>query len=264
MKLVMGLLLVAALPAQTPPGFREAMDRGLQAFRQGNYSAAAEAFTHAAAADPSSIPAHLYLGTAYLQMYVPGAESPENNAMAVSAHAEFQKVLEMDSANPLAMASDAGLYLNEKRWDEAQAGYEKLISANPGNAEAWYSMGYIAWSRWYPAYEQARKSADMKPGDPGPLRDAALRRALKDKWDGALEDGEGALQKALALNPRNADAMAYMNLLIRERADLRDTEAEWRADIRVADEWVQKALAAKKALGQASGGGGDRIQKRVQ
>src|SRR5450759_5452897 len=41
--------------------------------------------------------------------------------------------------------------------------------------------------------------------------------------------------------------MAYMNLFIRERADLRDTADECKRDVAIADEWVQKALAIKKA-----------------
>jgi hypothetical protein len=55
------------------------------------------------------------------------------------------------------------------------------------------------------------------------------------------------LQKALEINPQYDDAMAYMNLLIRERADLRDTAVECKHDVAIADEWVQKALATKKA-----------------
>lgn len=267
MKLVLLILMAAALAAQQPAGFREAMDRGLQAFRQGRYSEAAGAFTQAVQADPSSVQARLYLGTAYLQMYVPGAESPENNEVAAAAHAEFQRVLEMDSGNQAAMASEAGLYLNQRRWDDARAAYDRLVAISPGNADAWYSMGYIAWSRWYPAYSQARKDAGMKPSDPGPLRDTAQRQALKNRWDRVLQDGEGALEKALAINPNNDNAMAYMNLLVRERADLRDTAEEWQADIRVADEWVQKALAAKRAKAEAGGalpaggGGGDRLPR---
>ncbi len=41
--------------------------------------------------------------------------------------------------------------------------------------------------------------------------------------------------------------MAYMNLILRERADLRDTKQEYQQDVADADQWVQKALAAKKA-----------------
>jgi hypothetical protein len=40
--------------------------------------------------------------------------------------------------------------------------------------------------------------------------------------------------------------MAYMNLLIRERADLDDSPEEYKKDIEVADNWVQKTLATKK------------------
>jgi hypothetical protein len=71
-----------------------------------------------------------------------------------------------------------------------------------------------------------------------------------------LESGLRALDKALEIRPEYYDAMAYMNLLIRERADLRDTAEEYRRDIAIADEWVQRALATKKA--KAGGGGGDR------
>ena len=40
--------------------------------------------------------------------------------------------------------------------------------------------------------------------------------------------------------------MAYMNLLIRERADLADTPEEYKKDVEIADNWVQKALETKK------------------
>jgi len=46
--------------------------------------------------------------------------------------------------------------------------------------------------------------------------------------------------------------MAYMNLLIRERADLRDTQGEYLADMSAADAWLRKALDTKKAKAEAS------------
>jgi len=47
--------------------------------------------------------------------------------------------------------------------------------------------------------------------------------------------------------------MAYMNLFIRERADFADTPEQYRSEIETADQWVQKALAAKKAQAIAAG-----------
>jgi hypothetical protein len=40
--------------------------------------------------------------------------------------------------------------------------------------------------------------------------------------------------------------MAYINLLIRERADLDDTPEQYKKDIEAADGWVQKAMETKK------------------
>jgi len=40
--------------------------------------------------------------------------------------------------------------------------------------------------------------------------------------------------------------MAYINLLIRERADLDDDSAQYQKDIETANSWVQKNLETKK------------------
>jgi lysyl-tRNA synthetase class I len=50
----------------------------------------------------------------------------------------------------------------------------------------------------------------------------------------------------LDIDKENDDAMAYMNLLIRERADLADTSEDYKKQIEVADNWLQKALDTKK------------------
>jgi len=61
-----------------------------------------------------------------------------------------------------------------------------------------------------------------------------------------------SLEKALQLDPQYSDAMAYMNLLIRERADLADSPEQYRSETELADQWVQKALDAKKAEAQGN------------
>jgi len=55
-----------------------------------------------------------------------------------------------------------------------------------------------------------------------------------------------ALDKALQIDPDYDDAMAYENLLIRERADLMDNKEEYEKQIKIAEDWVQKTLATKK------------------
>ena len=59
--------------------------------------------------------------------------------------------------------------------------------------------------------------------------------------------------------------MAYENLLIRERADLADTKDEYEAEIKIADDWVQKALATKKIKAErkaSSGAGGITMEQK--
>jgi hypothetical protein len=107
-------------------------------------------------------------------------------------------------------------------------------------------MGFIAWSKWYPVYGTARANLGMKQEDPGPIKDKKVKEELKQKYGPVIEGGLQALDKALQINPDYDDAMAYENLLVRERADLTDTKEEYDKQIKVADDWVQKALAKKK------------------
>lgn len=238
---------------------RDQLNQGVHAFQNAQYQEAVEHFKTAVELDPQFPTARLYLATAYMQQYVPGALSPENTQMATAAHDEFMKVLDQDPKNTVALASVASLFLNQKMWDEAQQWYEKLIAVDPNNADAYYSLGFIAWSKWYPAYGMARVELGMKQDDPGPIKDKKVREDLKAKWLPTINAGLQALDKTLQINPEYEDAMSYENLLIRERADLLDSKDEYDAAIKTADNWMQKALDTKKikaARKEKKGGGG--------
>jgi hypothetical protein len=71
---------------------------------------------------------------------------------------------------------------------------------------------------------------------------------LRAKNWSVIEDGISKLDKAIQLRPDYDDAMAYINLMYRERADLECADLAARnRDLRTADEWVDKAMATKKA-----------------
>ena len=99
---------------------RDQLNKGVQAFKNAQYADAVESFKKAVDLDPNFPTARLYLATAYMQQYIPGAESPENMKMAQAAFENFQKVLEQEPKNEIAIASIASLNLNQKKWDEAQ------------------------------------------------------------------------------------------------------------------------------------------------
>jgi tetratricopeptide (TPR) repeat protein len=235
---------------------RDDINKGIAAFKNAKYGDAVELFKQAAALDPTNPNAQLYLATSYMSQWIPGAMSPENLAFATMAKDEFLRVLEKDPNNTTALASLASLAYNQasslsadekvKKFDEAADWYKKLIAADPKNKEAYYSLGVIAWAKWYPALMTARAELRMKPEDPGPVKDKKVKEELKEKYSAMVDEGIGNLQKALDLDKEYDDAMAYMNLLIRERADLVDSPDDYKKQIEVADSWVQKALDTKK------------------
>ncbi len=235
---------------------RDILNQGIAAFKSAQYRQAVDLFQQAVSLDPNAVNPHLYLGTSYMSMWIPGLDSPENAVLARSAETEFRRVLELDANNTVALASIASLVYHSatplqgeektRKLDDAMEWYKRLASVDPMNKEALYSMGVIAWAKWYPALMAARTSLGMKPQDPGPLT-GPVREQLKAQYSSLIEEGLANLDRALAIDPNYADAMAYKNLLIRERGDLRDTREEWAADTAVADEWVQKNLAVKRA-----------------
>jgi TonB family protein len=257
-------LALTALLAQpvAPIDSRGWINKGVQEYKAARYQDAVESFQKAVYLDPNNVTAHLYLATSLMSQYIPGAESPENMDIASKAAEEFNRVLQIDPNNTTALASMASLRYQQaqgmpdldqkiRKLDEAASWYEKLIAADPQNKEAYYSLGVIDWVKWYAPYLRTRTDLGMRPEQPGPLPNPA-RQQLKTEYSSMIEHGISSLEKALQLDPRYSDAMAYMNLLIRERADLADSPEQYRSETELADQWVHKALDAKKAQAAAA------------
>jgi len=225
---------------------RDNLNKGIQSYKNARYPEAVAYFQKAVELDPSFKTTHLYLATAFMSQYIPGAESPENIHMAENAYNEYQKVLQLDPKDETATASIAALYFNQKKLEEAREWNKKLIALNPQNKDAYYTLGVIAWTQWLVPDREARNKIGMKPEDPGPLKKKDIRDELKVKYRPMLDEGVANMQKALDIDKEYDEAMAYMNLLIRYRADLDDTPEQYKKDIDEADAYIQKALATKK------------------
>jgi hypothetical protein len=57
------------------------------------------------------------------------------------------------------------------------------------------------------------------------------------------------LEKAVQLKPNDSEAMVYLNLVYRQKADLEPDASAREADLKQAEDWVEKALALRKAGG---------------
>ncbi|MBM3745889.1 MAG: hypothetical protein FJW34_08830 [Acidobacteria bacterium] len=225
---------------------RDQLNKGVQAYRGARYPEAVEFFKRAIELDPTFPTARLYLATAYMMQYIPGAESPENLQMAQAAHDNFLKALEQSPNDTVALASIASLFFNQKKFDEAQEWNRRLIQADPRNKEAFYTLGVIAWTKAFQVNAEARAKLGMRPEDPGPLKDKKVREDIKAKqWD-QIEQGIKDLEKALEIDREYDEAMAYLNLLFRQRADLQDTADGYKKDTETADTWIERTLETKK------------------
>jgi tetratricopeptide (TPR) repeat protein len=225
---------------------RDQLNKGVASYKNARYEQAIDHFQNAVNLDPSLENARLYLATAYTQMYIPEVDTPENLRMAEQAIDQFKAVLEKDPKSVNSVKGIAYLYLQQKKFDDANSYYRKALEIDPNDPESYYTLGVIAWTRSYKPRMEERAKLGLKPDQP--LKDKKVCESLKEKGWNIVQDGIDSLKKALDLRPDYDDAMAYTNLLYREKADLECGDAAARAaDEKTADEWVNKTMATKKA-----------------
>jgi len=235
---------------------RDQLNQGVLSYKNGKYADAVKHFKEAVEYDPTSKNAQLYLATSYYIQWVPGAENPENVKNHDMAASQFQDVLKRDPSNSLALAMMASMAYNAaqagtpeqkaKALDEARSWNRKRIEANPKESEPYYYLGVIDWASAYSPIQAARVEQKMASTDPGPIKDAKVRADMKEKYGAAIDDGIGNLRKCLDIDKENEDAMSYINLLLRKKADLEDTPDAAKADIAQAEEWFNKSIETKK------------------
>jgi tetratricopeptide (TPR) repeat protein len=233
---------------------RDQLNKGVKAYKDNHYEQAINNFQEAVRLDPALINARMYLATAYVSQYIPGIDSPENLRTAQQAIDEYQKVIDANPSRDQKVNSAKGiayLYLNEKKWDDAKKYYRMASDLDPNDAEPYYSVGVIDWSACYAPRMEARAKLGMKPDEhlSGKNKDQKkVCEEMKAKNGAAIQEGIDSLDKAIKLREDYDDAMAYMNLMYRERADIEcDDEAARAADLKTADGWVDKAMQAKQA-----------------
>ena len=244
---------------------RNELNKGVGAFKAAEYNTAAERFQAALDLDPELNDARAYQAYSYMMQYIPGGESSENKAMAEKALTGFNEVLAKDPKNSFAVSAVASLFFNMKNFDEAETWHRKRIALleeqakdsetgeiDPVAAESYYTIGVIKWTESYQPRLQVRADLGMRPDDPGPIKDEEKRTELAQEAVPTIDEGLTALNKALEINPDYADAMAYLNLLNRERADFADSDEEYEQYLAKADEWVERTLETKKRLADES------------
>ena len=252
------LLLALTVSSCSRLKARDHLNKGVQAYRNAQFQPAIMHFKEAVSLDPSLINARLYLATAYFAQYVPGGDSAENKQIAQQAIDAFQDVLKMDPGNTTAITFIAQIYYGRKDFDKAKEYNQRLIKLEPNNNVPYYWIGMLDWAICFPRAQTLRKDHDIDHAkdaahpDVLPVIPEKFRKGLAEQNGPLVEEGINALTKAIELKPNDTDSMAYLNLMYRQKAEIDPDEGTRQADLKMADDWVNKNLAARKA-GTASG-----------
>jgi tetratricopeptide (TPR) repeat protein len=224
---------------------------GVQAYKRNKFEEAQDHFQKAVAQDPTNIHAHLYLATVYAQQYVPGVDIAENKRLGEGAIEQYRDVLDLSPAPAEAVNAVKGLAyleLQMKRFDEARDSYRKATELEPDDPESYYSIAVIDWTETYQLRQEERAKLNLKADASLPAKNHSVCEMVRGKnWE-KIREAIDNLVKAIQLRPDYDDAMAYLNLMYRERADVQcDDPAARKIDLANADEWVDKTMAVKRA-----------------
>ena len=225
---------------------RDQLIKGVQAYKNAKFEEAIDHFQNAERLDPTLENAPLYLATAYAQQVVPDANTPENTKNAQLAVDAYQKVLATSPNDLTALRGIAAVYLNTGKTQEAKDWQRKVTAVDPNDPVAHYTIGVIDWRVAYRNAIATRNGLGMQDnGDM--IKDKAACQKLADLNGPLVDEGIKELQQAINLRPGYDDAMSYLSLLYRRKADLDcGDEAAHKADMAMFDQWRDKTMATRK------------------
>src|SRR5713226_3857376 len=132
---------------------RDWLNKGVQAYRNGQFDTAIEDFKQAKELDPGLLNARLYLATAYASQYIPGAPSEDNVRKGQQAIDEFQEVLRIDPKNLSAIDGIGSILFQmaatpftSSKFEESKNYHLKHIELKSDDPESYYWVGVIDWT----------------------------------------------------------------------------------------------------------------------
>jgi tetratricopeptide (TPR) repeat protein len=237
---------------------RDLLNKGVNAFKAGQSDAAIEDFKRSTELDPSLMMARVYLATAYASLYIPGAPSPENKARGDQAITEFKNILEIDPNNLTAIDGIGSLLfqmagtppVNEKGFEDSKTFHQRHIQIKPDDPEPYYWNGVIDWTLAWRGnavmrLDYNKNNIKKQVHDDQPLP-APVRTDYAAKYGTLVDEGISDLQKAISLKPDYDDAMAYLSLLYRRKADMVESADERASLEKQADDLLEKIKEIKQ------------------
>ena len=228
---------------------RDQLNKGVEAYKSAHYEEAIGHFQRATQLDPSLPMAKTYLATALAQNVVPGLDTPENLKTANQAIDIFKDVLAKDPNDINSLKQIAGIYFQVKKLNDAKEWQKKVLAVDPKDPEAAYTIGVIDWTEAHENTLTALQSAGVNDDGEGNTKaPKKVMEQIKSENAGLVDEGLKYLNQAVANRPNYDDAMAYLNLIYRRKADVDYGDpAAVKADVAAAEDWRTKAMGTRKA-----------------
>lgn len=271
---VLGALLLLATGCDWMT-VRVALRNGNQYFNERKFEEAVAEYAKILKVEPDHWDANYHTAAAYMSLYHPGSTHPKDVEYSDKAIAAFKRCLEIgppdqeqltkiheyylglltstnrhqeaaqfmeqllakDPNNINLVASLARMYASQGDFPNALKYFERRTDIEPENKEAWYTVGVVCWERSYKG---------------GPVVSSEERGQVIDR-------GLAALDRALQIDPEYFDALAYTNLLWREKSQWLAQEGRYdeaQQAFQNAEQYKAKAIEVRDSQRTAPTGAG--------
>ncbi len=228
---------------------RDQLNKGVDAYKAARFEEAIGHFQKATELDPSLPMAKSYLATALAQNIVPGLDSPENLKNAQQAISIFQEVLAKDPNDVNSLKQIAAIYFSVNKLDEAKDWQKKVLAVDAKDPEAAYTIGVIDWTTAHKKALAVLVPAGLNDDGEGNVKaPKKLLEQIADENGPVVDEGLKYLNQAVQNRSNYDDAMTYLNLMYRRKADVdfKDAAAV-KDDVAQAKDWTTKAMGTRKA-----------------
>jgi len=242
----------------------EEIIEGLTAYQSGKLDEAIRHFKEAVLLNPNDNASKKLLADALTRKVIPGVETPDNLKTAQQAINLYQEVISKPTPGQIvplfmetvyssvtvsSMAQIARINFSINKLDDSKAWRKRVLDMQPKDAEASFAVGVIDWMQARQNALTALKAAGITDDGMGNAKaPAAVMESIKAQNGALIEESLVYLNQAVKNRPDYADAMAYLNLAYRRKADLDfGNETARLEDVARADEWVRKAMETRKA-----------------
>jgi len=228
---------------------RDQLNKGVDAYKAQRYEEAIGHLQKATQLDPTLPTAKSYLATALAQNVVPGLDTPDNLKNAQDAIDIFQQVLDKDPHDINSMKQIAGIEFSVKKLDEAKVWQKKILQEDPKDPEAAYTVGVLDWTQAHKNTVAALAAVGVNDDGEGNAKaPKKVMEPLKESNGPLVEEALQYLNQAVDNRPNYDDAMVYLNLVYRSKADVDwGSESARKDDVAKAEEWRTKAMGTRKA-----------------